>query len=170
MITEKRSNPSLTFPYLSHADNSSRSETTFFEPHGPRNNHGHIPIPLRKFPAKTYCNQCHCQVTTNVEKNISLRGCFWAMCFSGCYLLWLLPLVWHLDCFQKYSHYCPKCNVKIKDYIPQAGSGTICIIISLILLAFAILSAACYMIYFAVTYIIGKIGPITEAMNEISNS
>ena len=160
----------FTSTYLSHADNSSRSKTTFVETQGPRNNQLQSPVLLTKFPANTYCHRCHCQVRTNVDKNISLRGCFWAMCFSGCYLLWMLPLVWHLDCFQKYSHYCPKCNVKIKDYIPQAGSGTICIIISLILLAFAILSAACYMIYFAVTYIIGKIGPITEAMTEISNS
>ena len=161
----------FTFTYLSHADNSSRSGAAFFEPHGQRNNQGHIPIPLRKFPAKTYCNQCHCKVTTNVDKNISIRGCFWAMCFSGCYLLWMLPLVWHLDCFQKYSHYCPRCNVKIKDHIPQPGSGEICIMISLIILALAILSAACYMVYFVVTYIIANnIVPITETINGISNS
>ena len=60
--------------------------------------------------------------------------------------------------------------MKIKDYKPQPGSGEICIIISLIILALAILSAACYMTYFGVTYIIGKIGPITEAMNGISKS
>ena len=160
----------FTSTYLSHADNSSRSKTTFVETQGPRNNQLQSPILLTKFPANTYCHRCHCQVRTNVDKNISLRGCFWAMCFSGCYLLWMLPLVWHLDCFQKYSHYCPQCEVKIKDYLPQAGSGEICIIISLIIIALAILSAAFYMVYFVVTCIIGKIGPITEAMNEIPNS
>ena len=168
--TEKWSNLLFTCAYLSHADNSSRSKTTFVEPQGPRNNHLQSAIHLTKFPANTYCHRCHCQVKTNVDKNISLRGCFWAMCFSGCYLLWMLPLVWHLDCFQKYSHYCPRCNVKIKDHIPQPGSGEICIMISLIILALAILSAACYMVYFIVTYIIANIFPITETINGISNS
>lgn len=68
-------------------------------------------------PMLAYCNNCHSQVTTNIEY---VNGAFsWIICSAmacfGLILCCWIPLV--VDSCKDTSHKCPQCNIQLGSYL-----------------------------------------------------
>ena len=88
----------------------------------------HIPTDSRtpkwdKVSVQTRCQYCSNRIYTRVEGKVSQNGIGWAIlcCFFGNILLSLL--VFCLDGFKVYRHFCPSCNAFIAEYSPEMSCG-----------------------------------------------
>ena len=77
---------------------------------------------LEKFTAMARCTNCQRDGYTKVKSKISGVGMVWAMCCCfGCFLPSLL--VFCMDEFREFRHYCPFCNTMVGAYTPNFSAG-----------------------------------------------
>ena len=86
---------------------------------------------IRKESVQVNCTNCHITGFTRVESKIASHGWIWAiLCFFfGGWLLSLL--VFCIDAFKEFVHYCPSCNMMIGVYKPPFTGGLIALLILL---------------------------------------
>ena len=77
---------------------------------------------LEKLSVHTRCKSCRNEIYTRVGGKVSKNGIAWAIlcCCFGSFLLSLL--VFCLDGFKVYDHFCPSCNSFIGEYSPQMST------------------------------------------------
>ena len=83
---------------------------------------------LEKFPAIINCSSCQLPVQTNVDKRVNNEGTIWAIlccCFGSPLLAFI---VWFIDCFNEWTHHCPRCNKILGRYKPEATFQIICLL------------------------------------------
>ena len=86
---------------------------------------------LRKESVQVNCTNCQRTGFTRVESKIANHGWIWAIVcfFCGSWLLSLL--IFCIDAFKEFLHYCPFCNSMIGVYKPQFAGGVIALLILL---------------------------------------
>ena len=84
---------------------------------------------LEKHSAGITCRNCRRENFTRVESKVSGNGMAWAICCC-CFGTWLLSfLVFCMDGFREFTHYCPSCNSIVGMYKPSFSGGMICLLI-----------------------------------------
>ena len=106
---------------------------------------------MEKFSAITNCTYCNLPVQTNVEKKVNGEGWAWAIlccCFGSPILAFL---VWFVDCFNEWTHTCPRCNKVIAKHTPPASFEVVCLLVLTTLLVIALLvSVIGFYVYYLV--------------------
>ena len=107
---------------------------------------------LEKVSVHTRCKTCRNEIYTRVEGKVSQNGIAWAIlcCCFGSFLLSLL--VFCLDGFKVYRHFCPSCNAFIGEFSPQMSTGM------KILLAFLSLLCVGLIIFLVMRKLTGNFG------------
>merc|ERR1712243_188289 len=100
-----------------------------FVPPSPHKPHVQIQIPptptFGKFPVEITCPNCRQIGSTRVAASVNQAGWAWAI-ICCCLGSWLLsPIVNCVDCFRKWTHSCPACNVIVGVHEPPATTGTV---------------------------------------------
>ena len=88
-------------------------------------------IELKTDSVMVNCKQCRRENFTKVESKVHSDGKAWAIlcCCCGSWLLSLL--VFCMDGFREFSHYCPSCNAVIGTYKPKFSGAQIVMLILL---------------------------------------
>ena len=76
---------------------------------------------FEKFRTRAKCSHCRKWVITHVENTVSGGACAWLILCLCCGSWLLIPLLFWVDCFQEWHHYCPTCEKKLKTYAPSAS-------------------------------------------------
>ena len=77
---------------------------------------------LEKYSVMARCTNCQRNGYTKVKNTISGIGMAWAIC---CWLgtMCLCLLVFCIDEFREFRHYCPFCNSMVGAYTPKISTG-----------------------------------------------
>ena len=93
---------------------------------------------LKKHSVKIFCSNCQKENFTRVESNVSGDGKKWAICCCCFGSLWLSFLVFCLDGFREFTHYCTSCNANTGTHKPSFSGGVICLLILLTLVVIGV--------------------------------
>ena len=122
---------------------------------------------LEKFSAVTSCSSCNLPVQTNVEKKVNGEGWAWAIlccCFGSPILAFL---VWFIDCFNEWTHLCPRCSKVIAKYTPSASFEVMCLLVLTTTFVIALLVS---IIGFYVYYVVPKMEMQFNEMQSVTLS
>ena len=77
------------------------------------------------------CNTCSKEINTQVNSQVTLNGKVSAVLsiVCGCWFLGLL--IFFMDGFKVFRHYCPECKVLVAEYKPPLSVGLVCFLIIL---------------------------------------
>ena len=103
------------------------------------------------------------QVLSSIDKRITSGGSIWAM-VCGCFGLgWFgFPLVWRVDGFHQFKHYCPMCNKELAKYSPTPTARNIFSVVTIIIVILTLTGTIGFGIYYVVRQ-------ITRLVSEIKN-
>ena len=93
---------------------------------------------LGKHTTRIVCNNCRKENFTRVESKVSWHGMQWAIacCCVGNFYLSLL--VFCINGFRKFTHYCPACNAMAGKYYPSFSGEVICVLLLIVVAIIAI--------------------------------
>merc|ERR1712080_247232 len=86
---------------------------------------------LEKYSANVHCSYCSNNIFTRVERKISSNGMAWAILCFFCGSWCLCLLVFCVDRFREFIHYCSVCNSLLGTYKPKFSGGYVCLLIFL---------------------------------------
>ena len=96
---------------------------------------------FKKFSTRTTCKTCNLRVTTNVDKKLRTLGWAWVICSCLAFVggvSFLGLLVFCVDTFWKFNHYCPSCSKKLATYSPKSSCRITTLIIVTVFAAIAL--------------------------------
>ena len=105
---------------------------------------------LRKHTTRIVCKNCRKENFTRVEGKVSGHGMQWAIACCCVGNLYLSLLVFCIDGFREFTHYCPACNAMAGKYNPSFSGEVSCVLLLIVvgIIALEILLVVRYLVPF----------------------